>query len=60
VTKLYAALGGDAVLPTAKREIDGITAPYHLFGDSAFALKFWMIKSYIFSDKAPKGLTIIQ
>ncbi len=53
-TDLFAALENGSLLPQRRRRIDGVDVQFHLLGDSAFALKPWLMKPYIFSEEAPE------
>ncbi len=52
-TELFALESG-SLLPNKTRSFDGLNVPFHLLGDSAFVLKPWLMKPFIFSEEAPE------
>ncbi len=53
-TELFTALESGNLLPNKTRSFDGVDVLFHLLGDSAFALKPWLMKPFIFSEEAPE------
>ena len=49
-TSLYRKLENNEVLPKKTRKMADFDVQYHLLGDSAFALKPWLIKTYRFVE----------